>query len=326
MAFPAVAAASDGERDAVTWKMGTVISSQVPWAKHIRDIIEPAVDQASGGKLRLHWYWGGVLGDENRYIELMRKGELQGMGSSSMGLVAACPEVSVLELPFLFLNWDEVDFVRERMAGPLDEHAQKRGFKLLMLVDQDFDQIYSSRVKLDSVAAFRRARFGSWNGPLEESLLDVLGAPAMSVDVQSALPAFKRQEADAFIAPALWVVWAQLHPVVRYVSPVRVRYSPGGAVVTTTAWQSLDEDFRADYLSRRDALEREFCSRSRRDSQDALRAMLRYGVQLTEMPPAEMERFRAQCRKTWEKNAGVLYPQSLLDEVLALLKEYRQKP
>ena len=50
-------------------------------------------------------------------------------------------------------------------------------------------------------------------------------------------------------------------------------------------------------------------------------------VERIEFDPQSVEQMKVKAKAMWQDLAGQLYPQSLLDEVLASLKEYRaQKP
>ena len=106
--------------DVYKWKLATLAPDGVGWAIHIKELLHPAIDKATNNTVKLTWYWGGIMGDDEDYIAKMRIDQLQGMGFSGAGFVMACPAGSVLELPFLFQSDEEVDFIKGKMRDDFD--------------------------------------------------------------------------------------------------------------------------------------------------------------------------------------------------------------
>ncbi|MBF0450937.1 MAG: TRAP transporter substrate-binding protein DctP [Candidatus Magnetomorum sp.] len=150
-------------------KFATLAPKTLGWALQIQNIFIPAFHEATDNKISIKWYWGGLRGDDRDYIELMNKGELDGAALAGHGVMLACPEMSALELPFLFRNYDEVDYVRERMHDRFNQLAEKYGYKILFWGDQDFDQIYSTQTSIQTLNDFKSITFavdiGSAIGP-----------------------------------------------------------------------------------------------------------------------------------------------------------------
>lgn len=209
-----------------TWKLASLAPKHVGWAKHIRQIIHPAVSRATEGRLKPQWYWGGIMGEDRDYIDKMKIGQLDGAAFTGQGVVLVLPEMSVLELPFMFKDYGEVDYVRKKMFPTFDALARKRGYIITAWADQDFDQIYSSRYPMARVGEFKKAKFLTWYGPVEQKVLARLGVRPIPMGVLEISPAMRQNMADTLIAPAAWMVGSQLYTTVKYVNPVKIRYSP----------------------------------------------------------------------------------------------------
>lgn len=110
------------------WKFGTLAPKGVGWARHINETVLPAVREATDGNLAIKNYWGGVMGDEEDYIRKMHIGQLQGAGMSGQGAVLVCPEMAVVELPFMFQNYDEVDYIKSKMKQTFDGIMRENGY------------------------------------------------------------------------------------------------------------------------------------------------------------------------------------------------------
>ncbi len=263
------------------------------------------------------------MGDEKSVINKMGVGQLQGAGFSGQGTVLLCPEFAVMELPFLFNNWAEVDYIKDKMTETMDVYMAKKGVKLLLWNDQDFDQIYSVKYKFDSLDQFPKAKFFTWYGTVEEAVFRRLGTSPIVVDVPEAPTAVRQGIADSAIGPSLFMIGAQMYSVIRYVNPVKIRYSPSPIVVTLAAWKSLPKVFADAFAKDRYRLVKEYCARTRVDGDKGIAAMLKYGVQMVKMKPEVEAEMRKRTRPVWDELAGKLYPRQLLDEVMRNLADYR---
>ncbi len=308
----------------VVWKIGTLAPKNVGWAKHAEEIIIRENQRASRGVVQPVVYWGGTMGDDEDYLAKMRIGQLDGAGLSGQGAVLACPEFAVVELPFLFSGYEEVDYLRKSMFSRFDQLFAKYGLKLLYWLDQDFDQFYSAKSPMARVEDFKNLRFVLWYGPMEETLFDALDTDWVPLNVPESAMALRTGAVDSCIGPATWMVAAQLAPVIKYVNPVRVRYSPVVIVISSKAWENLPKDQRTIHNQNRESIQDRFVKLVRKDNQRSYDALISYGVKETRMSPKELARFKGRAMDVYSQMSGILYPPGLLKEVRLKLKQYRQ--
>jgi len=325
IALLGLATGAVAQQDKQLWKVGTLTPKGVGWAKQFEQIMLPAIHESTNHTLDVRIYWGGIMGDDEDIIAKMRAGQLQAAGITGQGAVIACPEFAVVELPFLFRGYDEVDYVRKKMWDTFDRLMQKRGFKLLVWLDQDFDQIYSKKYSFRDMADFEKARFLTWYGVLEEDLLKRLGSSPIPVDIPELVPSLRQGVADSLIAPALWMIATQLYPSVEYMVPLKIRYSPAVVISTLDAWNALPEESRQGIQEIVPGVVERFTAATRRDNRKAVNALEEYGIEKVALPPENVARIRKKAQKVWSDQAGQLYPAALLDEVRAHLADFREQ-
>jgi TRAP-type C4-dicarboxylate transport system substrate-binding protein len=311
-------------QETITWRIATLAPQGVGWAHQVSEVILPAVEKASNGNLRLRIFWGGVRGDDADYLRMMSTGQIQGAGFSGQGAVLACPEFAVVELPFLFNDYDEVDYIRQRMTPTFDYYFSQHGIKLLFWVDQDFDQIYSSTSPLATLEDFRKANFVTWYGPIEQAVFDALGVKTTPMSVPQISAAWRAGKVDSGISPAIWMVGAQLYTVVRYVNPIKIRYAPVIIAVSMDAWNSLPKAYQDGIWEQRDDAVARFTAGTRRDNARSVEAMIGYGLTETKMTPAEFARLHKQAVSIYSELADDVYPVGLLQELMRYLAEFRK--
>ncbi|MFP4477099.1 MAG: TRAP transporter substrate-binding protein DctP [Desulfatibacillaceae bacterium] len=306
------------------WRLGTLAPRGVGYAVAVEEILLPDLNEACNGELGFKVYWGGVLGDDRDHLNQMKIGKLHGAGLSGQGSFIACPETVALGLPFLFSSFEEIDHIKRKMIDTIDGLFMDRGMKILAWVDQDFDQTYSIRKPLKSLADFEEVQFVNWMGRLEHDLLNRMECELVEQpDVGRIAGMFRDGEIEAGVAPAIWMVGAQLYSVVKYVNPLRFRYTPVFVVVTTDAFNELPPDYRHAIEDVRLGIGQRFCDRTRLETKRCLQAMFDYGVTEVESSEEDVRDIRRRITPLWYELAGDIYPPELLDELLDHLAAYR---
>ncbi|MBU2489142.1 MAG: TRAP transporter substrate-binding protein DctP [Proteobacteria bacterium] len=305
------------------FKMATLAPKGVGWARQFELIMMPKLEELAQGDIKFKAYWGGIMGDDEDIIKKMRVGQLDTAGISCQGAPMICPEFTALQLPFLFSNYEEVDYVRARMFEFFDDVCRENGFKLNFWLDQDFDQIYSSRFRFDRIEDFQRARFMTWYGELEKEVLVKLGASPIPVNVPEAASSMRQHVFDSIIAPALGILGFQGYQTMKYINPIRIRYAPALAVFTNEAWGTLPEEYQTAIMGGRAGVEIEFCEAVRIDNQKALDAMVKYGLVLVKPNPGQVEEIRRRTRPVWDELVGREYRRETLDLITGYLEDYQ---
>lgn len=323
LAGPATAGAEAGAQDPIVIRVATIIPGGMGWTKRAKEILLPRMKEIAGDRISMKIYWGGVKGDDEEILAQMRAGLMDGAAFSGHGASLACPEFSVLSLPFLFNDWDEVDHVRNKMFPVFDSYMEKNGLRMLLWVDQDFDQVYTTRIPPVSLENFRKCEFLRWYGDLEKMLFMTIGVRSTPARVPQVLSIISDGQADAAIAPAMWVLGSQVFSTVKYVWPGRIRYSPAVVVLSPKAVDRVPPDLVEQFFALRDTVSREFIEYSRTDSEKCLQAMIAYGIREVRMDEKSSAQFTAIAKTLYDRAAGVLYPRSLLDQVQASLAEFR---
>jgi TRAP-type C4-dicarboxylate transport system substrate-binding protein len=305
-------------------KFATMAPKGIGWSMQIRNIFMPAFEKATEGNVSIKWYWGGLKGDDIDYIRLMSENNLDGAALAGHGVTLICPEMSALGLPFLFQNFDEVDFVRNQMVKKFEQLAEKNGYKLLFWGDQDIDQIYSIQQPIQTIDDFRNVTIsGFYDTPIDLLVINKLHTnyiPLRTLDFNSVL---RQRKADAYIGPALWVVGCQLYSLFRYVTPIKLRYSPAALVLTKKAWHKIPQKYHSPILKMLKHTGKEFCEKARIDTNKALKAMKKFGMKIVEMSPDEQTKLKKICQPVWTETSNNAFPESILKEIRGHLQKYR---
>ncbi len=309
-------------------KVGTLAQKDVSAMRYIGESFFPEITKVTNEQVAFDVYWGGVMGDEEDYVGKMRTGQLQGAAVTASGGIAnaVCPDLSVLGLPFLFNAWafDEVDYVVGKTRPYLLKEAEKRGFKILVISDVDFDQIYSTKHNIKTIEDIKRAKILTWYGPLENKMLQSLGVSPIPVNVPEVVSSIKTGICNMAISPSMWWVGAQLYTDTKYVNPIPIRFVPAVIIINLSTWNKIPEKHQQAMNTVCAKFEKGFKKVIRECNQKSYKAMIKYGIKEVKVEPEELARFKKATRPVWNELAGKIYSKKILDDVIGLLKEYRE--
>ncbi|MDY6934119.1 MAG: TRAP transporter substrate-binding protein DctP [Spirochaetota bacterium] len=307
------------------WKMATVAPDAAYLSEAFRDVILERFERVTNGELTITMYWGGIMGDEEDYIAKMRFDQLHGCILSVGGVLMACPEMGVLQLPFMFNDYDEIEYIRKNLGERFTKIYEKNGYKLLVWVDQDFDQIYSTKYEMRTPEDFKKSRFLTHAGRIEIELIKALGASPIPVGVPEVVPSFRAGVCDTVISPALWWLGSQLYTITKFVNAYPFRYSPATIVVTNKNWRKLPKKHRIALNKELPSLQSYMNKIAHKINRDCLNAMIKYGLKDVKMSSEEIDVFKDKTRPIWNKLVGKMYTKKLLDDLSYHLRVYRAK-
>ena len=129
---------------AQTIKLGTLAPDGSKWYMLLRDMGEQWKNHTNG-QINFKIYPGGVVGDEADMVRKMRIGQLHAAAVTYVGLSCIIPEINAFQMPLMFKSYEELDYVRERLAPKLEELLESRGFIVLNWGDAGWVHIFSQK-------------------------------------------------------------------------------------------------------------------------------------------------------------------------------------
>jgi len=126
-------------------KFATVAPKESAWGK-VFGAWAKAVEEESGGNLKLTWFYNGSKGDEIAMVGKMNSKELDGAAITGSGLAKIWPHANALQLPGLFPNWAKLDQVRDKVSPKWDKEFAQQGYIVLGKGDVGIARIMSRGV------------------------------------------------------------------------------------------------------------------------------------------------------------------------------------
>lgn len=322
-----LAAASHAD-DTYTLKFATLIPSGTAWMKEVEQWGK-LLAQKSNGRLALRVYPGGVMGDEPDVLRKLHNQQLQGAFFTGYGVGRIFSPARVLEVPFLFKNTSESDYVRQQLMPEFEQGFRQNGFELIGWPETGAIHFFS-KLPIRSLAELRTRKIWLWQGdPLGEALSEAANIspiPLSIVDVYPQLSA-KHGSIDTVYNAPFGLMAMQWHTRLSYATNVPLTNAIGVLVVDSRFFNRLPDDLKQLLKTSGKELGNRLTVLARRDNQHSIELLKQGGMQFmwdwndTEWKEVLGVRDRAAA---YLAKTGYI-PQSYFDRTRQMLEHYRQQ-
>jgi TRAP-type C4-dicarboxylate transport system substrate-binding protein len=283
------------------------------------DEISRRTDSAVAFKI----FAGGISGDESDVLRKMRVNLIHAAGFSGVGLGIILPRIRILEAPRLFKNYEEIDFIKEKLFNEFAEAFEQKGYVLLGFAEAGFVYFFS-RTDISTPEALKRIRMWMWKGDnVAKTFLDTFGIKTYPLHVTDVNTGLETGMIDSFYAPALAAIFFQWYAKIRYVLDYPIVNSTGAFLMKKRTFDRLPEKSRTILRETAKRYCDELTRLSRKENSEAIAVLKEAGIEFLTPSPRQFAAFEKNAKKTREINQSRLYPEALLDKVRRLLKAHR---
>jgi len=260
------------------------------------------VAQKSGGKITVKLFPGGTLGGDVQTVSALQGGTVELTVLNAGLLSGAVKEFAAVDLPFLFNNGPEADAVMDGPFGTrLLDKLPEKGLVGLGYWDLGFRNVTNSKrpvAKLEDIAGLKLRVLQS---PIYIDLFNTLGANATPMPFPELYSALEQKTVDGQENPVTVIASSKFYEVQKYLSLTRHTYNPQAFVVSKKIWDQMSADEHK--LISEAAQEAKVYQRkvSRDQESVALESLKKGGMQVNEVPAAEMARLRDKVKPVVEK-------------------------
>jgi len=282
------------------------------------------IKERSGGRLVFRMYPGGVAGDEKDVLRKIKIGQFHGGAFTGVGLGEICPSVRVMEVPFFFHNYQEVDHVSRDLMPRFAEGFERNGFKLLGWMEVGFIQFFSKH-PIHSLDELRQSKVWMWEGdPLAEAFFAASEIHPVPLSITEVLTSLSTNLIDTVYASPLGAIALQWASKVHYMSEVPMANGIAGVVVSKEFFDRLPADLQALLVEVVARHSRNLVEQTRADNQASIAVMKERGIEVTfDHDSIRPEEVRTIQRRAIDHLVGNLFTQELVDKVLGSLREFR---
>ncbi len=311
-----------------TLKFATLMPTGTAWSKILDDWVKE-VEQKSNGRITFKMYSGGVMGDEPDVLRKIRKGQLHGGMFTGYGIGRIYSPARVLEMPFLFKNVEESDYVREQIMPDLEVGFRESGFELLGWPEVGFIHFFSTK-RITSVDDIRKLRIWLWQGdPLGEAFFkasNIDPIPLSIIDVYTQLSA-KHGSIDTVYTSTFGAIALQWYSKLKYATRIPLTNAIGGLIVSNRFYNKLPEDLQQLLKTTGKAMSDEIRLNAREENRESIGILEKNGIEFMfdwdEVNMDELLAIRDSAAAYLEQTDYI--PASVFAKTEKLLAEYRNQ-
>jgi len=282
------------------------------------------VEAKSGGKLKVNVYPGGALGSDQANLSALQGGTLE-MASMNSGIFASIvKEFAIYDFPFLFGTPKEADAVVDGPFGTgLHKKLEDKGLVGLAYYELGFRQLTNSRRPVAKVEDIAGLKLRVIPNPINIDWVSALGANPTPLPFPELYAALEQKAVDGQENPVATIRGAKLYEVQKYMTLTNHQYNPQSVVISRKFWDSLsagDQKILQEAATESAVYERE---QSRAQAASILAELKKSGMEVTELPPAEVAKLREKMKPVIAKHTATV-GQDTVNAVMAELDKARK--
>jgi len=304
-------------------KVATLAPEGSSWMKTI-NLLNSEVMKKTENKVQFRIYPGGVLGDEMDMLRKMKIGQIQGAALTSAGLSSLFKEIDVLQVPFLFQKYEEVDAVLKKMDPFFRKGFEENGYILLGWSEAGFIYLMSI-LPISGVADLKKAKVWTWEeSPMSKAIFDEAGVKAIPLSVPDVLLGLQTGLVDVVYAPPTGAISLQWFTRVKYLTDVPLAYLAGGIVLRKDTFKQIPPSYQNFIIESSQHHLDQLKTVTRNENREAIRVMAKQGVKIITPSRDQIDEFKQLSNKAITHVGGQSFSKKVLDEVTSLLDSYRK--
>ncbi|HCG69352.1 MAG TPA: C4-dicarboxylate ABC transporter [Gammaproteobacteria bacterium] len=308
---------------ATTLKIATLSPEGTGWMIELREAAKN-IRVRTEDQVKLKIYPGGVMGDDKAVLRKLRIGQLHGAAMTSGGVMQPYPDIALYNLPLVFRDSAEVDFVRSRLDKKLMSGLRKKKFVGFGLAEVGFAYPMTKQ-PVTAVADFQNRRvWAPDNDPGALKAYSSFNITPTPLPIADVLTGLQTGLIDSIGSPPIGAIALQWHTQVDYALELPLMYVYGLFAITERAFNRMSEAEQAIVTEELTAAVSRVDSVSRRDNEAAGEALVGEGLQWLQPSATELDEWYAiadQANQKLKQNDYV--SPEMFDELMSLLEEYR---
>lgn len=280
--------------------------------------------KASNGAVDLVVYADGKLGGEADTVGLMGVNSIQAAMLTGVGLSEIEPAVAGLQtIPMGFHDLAEVDYVGEKLQPRLAQQLEAKGFVVLFWSDAGWVRFFSKK-PVAHPDDLKKLKLFSWSGSADQlEIYRSAGFQPVSLETADILPSLQTGLIESAPMPPVFALATQVDTRAPHMLALNWAPLVGACVIRKATWDKLPAPMREEFLKAALQAGREIKQNGRQESEEAVAAMKKRGLTVTDVTPELEAEWRTAAEAAYPRIRGKMVPADIFDEALRLIREYR---
>ena len=282
------------------------------------------VKAKSGGKIKVNVFPGGVLGGDAPNVSALQGGTLEMVSMNSGILASQVKEFAIYDFPFQFADAKEADFVVDGPFGKMmHDKLQEKGMVGLSYFELGFRNMTNSKRPISKVEDFAGLKIRVIPNPINLDWVKALDANPTPMAFPEVYGALESRALDGQENPLNVILANKFAEVQKHLALTNHVYNPQSVIISKKFWDTLsvaEKKIVLDAAAEATKFQRQA---SRYAAGSTLDQLTKAGMQVTELPPAEIAKLRDKMRPVIAKysvSVGQETVKAMQDELAKIRK------
>jgi len=308
----------------VVVKMATLVPEGSSWHQILKETAEKW-KTASGGRVVVRIYPGGVAGDDADVVRKMRLGTLNAAVLTEVGIAEIEPSVYALGVPMMYSSYEEVDYVLDKMRPSLEAKLEAKGFVALNWLDGGWNHFFAQKPvatpdDLKALKLMTTARDAQG-----EEIYKAAGfhpVPLAATEISTAL---QTGLINAIQVPPQVAVITQYYVHAKYMTDLNWLLLLGATVISKSTWEQIPADARPALLEAVHEAGRRLRTEIRQSADRDVEAMKKRGLVVVPVDARGKELWRKAAEGVYPHIRGTVVPADAFEEAQRYRDEFRKR-
>lgn len=309
-------------KPAVVVKLATLAPEGSSWMQILKEAVDE-VQQKTANAVQFRIYPGGVMGDEQDMIRKMHIGQIHSSVLTSAGLSMIFPDLDVLQTPFLFDSYAEVDHAIGRIEPFLHKGMEDNGYVVLGWAEAGFVYLMST-VPVETIEKLKKAKVWIWNdSPMSKAIFEEAGVTGVPLSIPDVLVGLQTGLVEVVYAPPTGAIALQWFTRIKHLTDVPLLYLTGGLTIKKEVFEKIPpehhagvkEIFRRHFAKLKDVI--------RKENQEAVAVMRKHGVQTLTLAPDQITEYKRISAKAMARPGAHKFSPQAEEQLGATLRAFR---
>lgn len=311
-------------KDKIVMKFGTLAPDNTPWSRLLQNF-EKKVEKETDKAIDIKLYLNGAKGDERAMLEKMAHHKLDGGGFSTGGMASAVKELQIFELPFLFQNNAESDYIMDEVLfEDMSKLLAEKGLYLYIWAENGWLDFGSKTKAIHMPEDCKGLKMFRQESDVQGFFYESLGAQAVPIPVPEVLTSLQSGLVEAFSSSPIYATGAQWFTQIKYWLDSDHIYQPAAVVFDLDTWNKVTPEQKKIFESVRIELRDNARKDVRGIDEQQFDGYRKAGITVDRITPEQRAAFDAKTRSVHQTmiDKGVI-SQAMYDKVAKALEAYR---
>ena len=314
-----------GQALGIRLKIATLSPEGSVWMQKMREGSQELA-RRTNNRIRIKFYPGGVMGDDNTVLRKIRIGQLHGGAVIGGSLTKYFKDSQIYGLPMKFKSFEEIDYVRRQLDQRIIDGFEKGGFVTFGIAEGGFAYVMAT-VPIRTVEDMRRQKV--WVPDNDKTILESVQAfgikpiPLSIADVRAGL---QTGLINTVTIPPIGAIALQWHTQIKYLMDEPFLYIYGVLAVARKVFEKLSPDDQRVFREIMGRVFKELDRLNRQDNVKAREALRKQGIEFIKPDADDLKQWYDSAAAIPERlvKAGKL-SREMVNTLESLLADYRSQ-